>query len=330
MLSSDKLLPPGAMPAPRMIGLLAIDGFSLMSYASIVEPLRAANTLAGRALYRWTTVAVEGRSIKASDGTSLVADHVVGEAIDCTTLYVFAAGDPLAFRDARTFAWLRRLARGGTHMVGVSGGPLLLGRAGLLDGYRATIHWDHVAAFREACPQVAVQPGLYVIDRDRLTCAGGTAGLDLAIELIAREQGDALAARVGEWFIRTAPRGGGTAQRPDVRIRYGVRDDRIAAVLEMMERRIAEPATRAELASCAGVSTRQLERLFMASLQGTVGEVYLGIRLDKAAELLAKTGRPVTTVGLSCGFASSSHFSRAFRKRFGFPPRAARDGHPTP
>jgi AraC family carnitine catabolism transcriptional activator len=306
------------------LGLLLIDGFALMSYASVIEPFRAANTLAGRSLYRWRHISVDGREVRASNGASILADHAVGEPFTCDTLFVFAGGDPTAFSDSKTFAWLRHLAVSNVRLAGVSGGPFLLARAGLLAGYRATIHWDHQPAFLEAFPTLAIEPGLYVIDRRRLTCAGGTAGLDLAIEMIEREHGHELAARVGDWFIRTEPRPAGKSQRLSLRERVGISNDRVLRVLAEMEARLEEPAGIPELAKLAGVSLRQLERLFSSHLNETVSECYLRIRLEKATELLRKTGLPVTAVGVACGFQSSSHFSRAFKQRFGTTPSSER------
>ena len=205
--------------APHRLGLLLIDGFALMSYASVIEPYRAANMLAGRTLYDWEHIAVEDALCRASNGATILADQAVGAPLACDTLFVFAGGDPTRFDDARTFAWLREVAARGTVIAGISAGPYLLARAGLLGGYQATIHWEHRPAFLEAFPTGALQTGLYVIDRRRVTCAGGMAGMDLAIELIEREQGHALAAQVSDWFIRSEPRAADRPQRQSLRDR---------------------------------------------------------------------------------------------------------------
>lgn len=310
--------------APQSFGLLLVDGFSLMSYAAVVEPFRAANQLAGRELYRWIHISVDGQPTRASNGASLLADRRVGEALGCDGLILFAAGDPAAFDDAATFAWLRRLAAEGVGLVGVSGGPYLLARAGLLDGYRATIHWEHQLAFAEAFPCVAIEPGLYVIDRRRMTCAGGTAGLDLAIELIEREHGHALARQVGEWFIRTELRSADRPQRASLRERYGVTSDRVLKVLARMEASVEQPVPRAALARLAGVSVRQLERLFAGSLADSVNGAYRRIRLAQADHLLRTTGMAITEAAVACGFQSPSHFSRAFRAQYGAAPSRRR------
>lgn len=270
----------------RTLGLLLVEGFALMSYASLIEAYRAANVLAGRTLYRWVHVSIDGEPVRASNGATIIADGKVGDPIDCDTLFVFAAGDPSAFDDAATFGWLRRLARSEVRIAGVSGGPFLLARAGLLDGYRATIHWEHQAAFVEAFPTLSLEPVLYVIDRRRMTCAGGTAGLDFAVYLVKRDHGASLAAQVSDWFIRTDPRSADREQRLGLRERYGVSNDRVLRVLGAMEAAVEEPLGREALAALAGVSLRQLERLFVAHLGRTVSDAYLEVRLVQAEQLL--------------------------------------------
>ena len=306
------------------MGLLLIDGFALMSYAAVVEPFRAANVLAGRELYRWVHISVGGRAARASNGASILADETVGAPLGCHTLFVFAAGDPAAFADHATFSWLRRLASAGVQIAGVSGGPYLLARAGLLGGRRATIHWEHQSAFVEAFPNIAMERGLYVIDGGRMTCAGGTAGLDLAIELIERDHGRDLAAQVGEWFIRTEPRSADRSQRLSLRERYGVSNSRVLKVLAHMEATVEEPVSRQGLAEIAGVSVRHLERLFVGHLGEGMRDTYLKIRLAQAEQLLRATGLSVTEIGVACGFQSISHFSRAFSGRYGIAPSRRR------
>lgn len=306
--------------APRHLGLLLIDGFALMSYASVVEPFRAANILAGRTLYRWSHISVDGGPGHASNGAMILADQAVGAALECDTLFVFAAGDPTRFADARSFAWLRAMAARGTTVAGISAGPYVLARAGLLDGYRATIHWEHRTALLEEFPLMALEAGLYVIDRRRVTCAGGMAGMDLAIDLIEREQGHALAAQVSDWFIRSETRAADRPQRLSLRDRHGVTNDRVLKVLAHMEAQVEEPAAHEALARVAGVSARQLERLFRDHLNETVGATYLRIRLAQAEQLLRATTLSVLEVAVACGFRSASHFSRRFAAAYGRPP----------
>jgi transcriptional regulator GlxA family with amidase domain len=311
-------------PEPRTIGLLLIGDFALMSYASIVEPFRAANILSKQQLYRWVHVSTDGKPVRASNGATILADQSVAQPLQCGTLFVLAGGDPTAFRDAKTFAWLRRQALKNTVLVGVSGGPFLLARAGLLDGHSVTIHWDHKPALVEMFPTLRVEQSLYVIDRRRVTCAGGIAGLDLAIELIEREQGHTLANKVSEWFIGAEPRAASEPQRLSLRERYGVNDDRILKVLAKMEAAVEQPVSRAGLARIAGTSLRSLERLFIMHHGQTINQTYMQIRLNQADQLVRKTNMTIINIALACGFRSSSHFARAFKGRFGVAPSSDR------
>ncbi|MFC5068927.1 GlxA family transcriptional regulator [Flaviflagellibacter deserti] len=311
-------------PKPRTFGFLLVPGFALMSYSSAAEPLRAANVLAHRELYRWRHISTDGRGIPASNGISVTPDLSVGDEVDLDAVIVCAGGNPSQFVHAPTIRWLRGMARRGVRLGGVSGGAYVLARAGLLDGYRCTIHWEHAAAFEEEFPDLDVRHTLFEIDRDRLTCAGGTAALDMMHAVIEHEQGHDLAAEVSEWFLQTRVRLGSGSQRMDARERYGVTSQRLIRALDYMDSHIENPVRRAVLARIAGVSVRQLERLFSEQLQSTIADHYLKIRLERAHTLLRETALSLVEVGLAAGFVSPSHFSRSYRKRHGMAPSRAR------
>ena len=304
--------------------LVLLPGFALMSYAAIIEPLRAANALAGRRLYRWRHVSLDGGPVQASNGAVFLVDHGLEAPVSATVAAVFAAGEPRELRAPGLSAWLRRQDRAGLRLAGVSAGPWLLARAGLLAGRAATIHWDHRDAFEQDFPEIEHVGSLYVQDGRYLTCAGGMAGMDLAVDLIRRDFGEDLAARVGAWFIHPGHRPADRPQLPDLAERYRQAGGRVLAVLAAMERHLDEPWPRAALAQAAGVTVRQLERLFAAEVGEGVAAHYLRLRLERAAHLLRTTDQSATDIALACGFQSSSHFSRAFRARFGVAPSGAR------
>jgi transcriptional regulator GlxA family with amidase domain len=308
-------------PAPRRIGFVLIPGFSLLSYASAVEPLRAANRLSGRMLYTWTHVSAQGRPVEASSGLAIAANRKVGDDVPLDTILVCAAGNPALYRNAHTFSWLRKLARRGVRIGGVSGGPYILARAGLLDGFRCTIHWEHMAGFQEEFPQLDIRRTLYEIDRGRLTCAGGIAGFDMMRAIIAAEQGSTLAAAVSEWFLQTQLRSGSGPQRLTLRERYGVAHPKLLQAIQTMEASIIKPSSRGALARDIGLSVRQLERLFAGHLGTTIGDLYMKIRLDRARTLVHETAMPLLEIAIACGFVTGSHFSRAYRSHFGNSPK---------
>ena len=306
------------------VGFLLLPGFSLMSYAAAVEPLRGANTLSGRPLYAWTHVALEGAGATASNGATVLASAQVGETADLDALFVCAAGNPAAFRNPSALRWLRRMSRRPLLLGGLAGGAYALARAGLLDGYRCTIHWEHVPAFREDFPGIAIERGLYVFDRDRLTCAGGIAALDMMHALIESQHGHDLATAVSDWYLHTEVRLGSGAQRAALQDRYATSNEKLLRAIAEIERRVASPPGRAELAALAGTDIRYLERLFRRELGTTIGAHGLAIRLDRSRLLLRQSPRPVLEIATMCGFSSASHFARAYRARFGHPPRSER------
>jgi transcriptional regulator GlxA family with amidase domain len=309
---------------PMRVGFLLIEGFALMSYASVIEPFRAANRLSGRELYTWRHFSVDGGPVRPSTGVTMQVDGGVEGDLDVDMILVCAGGNPALFNDRPTFAALRRLSARGAVIGGVSGGAFLLARAGLLDGYSCTIHWEHEPAFVETFPKVSFVRGLFVIDRRRITCAGGIAGLDLITELIADAHGPDLAQRVSDWHIRTQKRPAEGAQRAAVTQRYRVSHPGLVVALEAMEAHMEEPLERDALASQAGLSLRQLERLFKTQMRTTIREHYLAIRLDEAMRLLRETDLSRSMVAVACGFTSTSHFSRCFRRRFAMSPGDAR------
>jgi transcriptional regulator GlxA family with amidase domain len=313
-----------AADRPARFGFLLLPGFPLMSYASAVEPLRAANHLSGQELYAWANLGhVEG-ALTASNGLKVPADGLLAGATGFDAIFVCAGGNPSQFDHAPTFAALREQAHHGVKIGGMSAGPYVLARAGLLSGHRCTVHWEHIPAFVEEFPTLKVERTLFVIDRDRITCAGGIAALDMMIELIARAHGADLANAVSEWYLHTRTRMGTDSQRMDLRARTGVANERLLKALAAMELHLENPLSRQMLANIAGITLRQLERLFVVHLNTTIGRRYIEIRLERARTLLRQSSLPIAEVAVACGFVSTSHFSKAYKSRFARKPRMER------
>ncbi|MCP1845666.1 transcriptional regulator GlxA family with amidase domain [Bradyrhizobium sp. USDA 4524] len=313
---------------PRRIGLLLIPGFAMMSYASAVEPLRAANVLAGKDLYRWRHISIHGSDIVASNGVRIQADANIGSAGRLDAIVVCAGGNPQAFNHPPTLAFLRKAARHGVTLGGVSAGPYLLAQAGVLEGYRCTVHWEHIPAFTETFPFLHLSRSLYELDRDRFTCAGGIAALDMMHAMIRIDHGAALASAVSDWFLQTEVRRGEVAQRLSPTERFGVRHPKLVQMLLRMEREIETPLSSRELSEIAGVSLRQLERLFARHLGTTIHRHYRRTRLEHARVLLRQTTKSIGEIALATGFAAPTQFSRSYRLHFGVAPAQERRGDP--
>lgn len=308
---------PRVDPHPGLtIGFVLVPDFPLMSYAAAVEPLRAANTLSGCPLYRWWHAAPGGGTVQASNGVTILTDVDVGAfEIDADRVFVCAGGNPATFDNPALSAWLRDLARKGATVGGISGGPYLLARAGLLAGRRCTLHWEHVPAFEERFPDITVVRSLFEIQGNRITCSGGIAALDLMLNLIERDHGSALAAGVSDWFVHNRMREGPSPQRMDLRVRFGVRDPRVLRVLAAMEANLEDPLSREALGELARVSVRQLERLFRDLLGVGLHRSYLNLRLDRAHQLRRESSMSAAEIAAATGFASPDELSRAERRR---------------
>jgi transcriptional regulator GlxA family with amidase domain len=309
----------------RDIGFLLLPGFALMSYSSATEPLRAANNLASQTLYRLRNFSLAG-GIVASSGSAHVPTEPLTEAgRELSILFVCAAGRPQDWDMPRLHAPLKYLARHGARLGGISGGSWVLADAGLLAGRAFTIHWEHRPAFRERFPELEPTRARFVIDRDRITCGGGIAPLDMMHALITERLGGAFAQRVSDWYLHTAVGDASGPQMSALAERYGAHHPALLAALERMEAAIEQPLGRADVARDAGVSMRQLDRLFSTHLGRSFSDVYRDIRLRHALTLLRQSALSVSEVGIATGFADPGHFSRVVKGATGLSPRAWRE-----
>ena len=318
---------PGVPPqnrAPQSIGFLLLDNFTLISLASAVEPLRMANQLSGRELYRWHTLTLDGRQVWASDGLQITPDASTDGAPPMDSLIVVGGVGIQRSVTREHVSFLQTQARLGRRLGAVCTGSWALARAGLLDGYDCSVHWECLAAMQEAFPRVAMSTRLFSIDRNRYTSSGGTAPMDMMLHLIGREHGRELSAAISEMFIYERIRNEQDHQRVPLKHMLGTNQPKLQEIVALMEANLEEPIDLDELAVYVNVSRRQLERLFKQYLGSLPSRYYLELRLQRARQLLRDTNYSIVQVGLMCGFSSGSHFSTAFGALFGNTPREER------
>jgi transcriptional regulator GlxA family with amidase domain len=334
--ASGTAVEPGEVTSPEPVdfAFVIIHNVSMMAFASALEPLRIANRLAGRELYRWQVVSVAGGPIRASNGVLMMTDQSLADVAirpgrRGSTVVVCSGLGAEHVRDPHLFGWLRRADRNGAAIGALCTGAYLLARAGLLDGHRCTLHWENLPAFREDFPDIEVQTDLFEVDRNRLTCSGGTAALDMMLHLIGIEHGQELATKVSEQCIVDRIRSSFDHQRMPYRVRHGIHHPKLLSAIEMMEANVEEPLDQEALAGYIGLSRRQLERLFAKHLGRTPAQYYLELRLERARHLLYQTTMPIMNIAFACGFVSASHFSTCYRQMYGKTPRAERaaNGH---
>ncbi len=313
---------PDSDPAakPQRFVFVLLEDFSLLSFAGAVEALRVANRMAGRPLYEWQLAGEGGGTARCSAGTEFRLDTDLEELTRDDTILVCGGVNVQQATTKRVLNWLRREARRGAVVGGLCTAGYTLARAGLLDGRRATIHWENQDSFSEDFEDVHLTKSIFVVDGARYTTAGGTSSIDLLLKIIADDHGEDLANAVADQMIYTTIRTGQDSQRLSVPTRIGVRHPKLSMVIQTMEKHIEEPISPSILARDVGMSTRQLERLFRRYLNRSPKRYYMELRLQKARNLLMQTDMSVINVALACGFASPSHFSKCYRAHYGTTP----------
>jgi transcriptional regulator GlxA family with amidase domain len=322
----------GARPqnhVPQAIGFLLLDNFTLISLASAVEPLRMANQLSGRELYRWCTLTLEGSQVRASDGLMITPDASVATA-PAMDMVIVCGGVGIQRSASRGhISWLQSQSRQGRKLGAVCTGSWALAAAGLLDGFDCSVHWECLAAMQETFPRALLSTQLFTLDRNRFTCSGGTAPLDMMLHLISREHGRELAAAISEMFVYERIRNEQDHQRVPLKHMLGTNQPKLQEIVALMETNVEEPIELDELATYVSVSRRQLERLFHKYLDCSPSRYYLKLRLVRARQLLKQSPMSIIEVATVCGFVSTPHFSKCYREYFGIPPRDERIGSNT-
>ncbi|WP_300063980.1 GlxA family transcriptional regulator [uncultured Roseobacter sp.] len=311
-------LAPDELPRkPKRVGVIVLPGFPAMAFAALVEPLRAANGMAGRLLYDLKVIGCEA-VVPSSGVLSARPDLVAPGLPDMDRVILLSGGDAATVDLGALLPWLRKLDRLGTEIGAAADGAFALARAGLLEGRRCATHWTARAAFAARFPDIPLEPNLWVIERRRLTCAGGTAALDMTLELIARDAGGAIADAVADWFSHARRQGAGALGPPPAVATLPEGPLRVAVAA--LEQQIESGFDVEELEARSGIGRDALERRFNATL-GMGPAAYLRrMRLNRAAELLQSTELQIAQIALACGYADAAAFSRAFRAKTGSTP----------
>jgi len=312
---------------PRRFVFVLLENFTLLSFASAVECLRIANRMIGRKAYAWQVVGEDGGTCTSSAGAVFALDGGLEDLGRDDTVMICGGIDVQTATTKKLLAWLRREARKGLIVGGLCTAAHTLAKAGLLDGKRATIHWENQDSFAEDFEEVSLTKSVFVADGNRLTTAGGTSSIDLMLKLIADDHGEDIANAVADQLIYSSIRTDQDTQRLSVPTRIGVRHPKLSQVIRQMEGNIEEPISPSILARDVGMSTRQLERLFRRYLNRSPKRYYMELRLQKARNLLMQTDMSVINVALACGFASPSHFSKCYRAHYETTPYRERGSH---
>jgi AraC family transcriptional regulator, glycine betaine-responsive activator len=313
-----------AAPSKSHFAFLTLPQYSMIALTNAVEPLRMANSISGQPAYEWSIVSLDGAPVVASNGLTLSSTKSLASLGRVDILFVCGGVD---VREGVSPPLLRALRRFGDSKTGLGAlctGGYALARAGLLDTYRATIHWENLSALREEFPRVMLSNQVFTIDRDRYTASGGIAPLDLMLHLIKGKLGARVAQLITEQFIVDRARNDRDQQFVPLRAQLGASHEGLIKVAQLMEEHIERPMSLDAIAAATRLSRRQIERLFKRHLDCVPKKYYLQMRLRRARELLLQTAMPIMDITTACGFQSPPHFSKCYRREFGCPPSAER------
>ncbi|MEP5090769.1 MAG: GlxA family transcriptional regulator, partial [Paracoccaceae bacterium] len=255
-------------------------------------------------------------SVSAWNGVTVQVDGALVPLERDETLIICAGENVGRVSTKPLLNWLRRETRKGMDFGALSSGTYTLALAGLIGGKRVTTHWEYKSALEEMLPNVIMEDSIYSVDGRVFTTAGGAASMDLMLHRISEDFGVELARWVADQMVYTAPRGHSHAQRMSMKVGGEHRHSKLSLALQIMQNNIEDPLTPEEIADLVGLSTRHLERLFAKNLNQSPKRFYVGLRLERARELLRQTQMPISEISVACGFSSPSHFSKSYRKRF--------------
>jgi transcriptional regulator GlxA family with amidase domain len=313
------------VPLPKSkFAFLTLPRYSMIALSNAVEPLRMANTLTGQTVYEWSIASLDGASTPASNGLQLSPTVPLEQLGPVDILFVCGGVRVQEAVSPKILSALRRIAERRVPLGALCTGGYALAKAGLLDKYRATIHWENLSALREEFPRIQLSDQLFSIDRDRFTCSGGVAPLDLMLHLIELKLGARVSQLISEQFIVDRVRDDRDRQYVPLRAQIGVSHESLIKVAQLMEENIERPLSLDEIAGATGLSRRQIERLFKRHLKCVPKRYYLDMRLRRARDLLLQTAMPVMDITTACGFQSPPHFSKCYRNHYGYPPSAER------
>jgi AraC family carnitine catabolism transcriptional activator len=316
-------------PELHRIAFFLVPEFPIYAVIPATEALRIANQNSGQSLYQWSFVSLDGKAVRAGNGMTVAPDASIEGDPSFTTLIVCAGNHPTQYLDRRLLNWLRRLDRHGIVLGALDTGSFALAAAGLMKGYRMTLHWEAMPLFHEHYPDLDVREQIFAIDRNRITCAGGAAATDLMLQLIAQDHGTVLSQVVANGMVHERIRHETDPQRAVLDMPLGSHDPIVLRAIRLMESNLEVPLLPDEVAGKVGLTTRQLERLFRRKLDDSPARYYLKIRLQAARNLLFYSDVSIQDVALSCGFSGADVFSRTFRDHFGSSPRKFRSDFST-
>lgn len=293
--------------------------FSLLALAGAIEPLRHANRVLGQQHYSWSVFSEDGGQVVTSSDLPVSPSGSLADVPLDANIILVGGADIVSFSSKSMLAWLRRAAVVAPMIGGLCTATRVLAQAGLLDGHRATIHWEVAEGMKEAFPNVDITDRLFEVDHNRITCAGEAASTDMVLNLLHHRHGRIIAAAVAAQVLHGRVRAAEEQQAP-LALRTGTRNKYLVHALDLMEAHLDDILDIEDIARRAGCSRRHLERLFQGKTAVAPVTFYRNLRLDRARQHLFETQMSLLEISVASGFESSGAFSAAYKRRFGQSP----------
>jgi transcriptional regulator GlxA family with amidase domain len=309
------------------LGFLLFPGFPMACLTSAIEPLRAANEIAGKDTFRWKLISEDGSGVNASANVVFQPDCALEDAGDLDVMFLMASPQGKFSDPKASNGKLRHLARHGVIMGSVSGGLFPLARSGLLEGHVCSVHWCYKAAFQAEFPSLETVDDVIVLDRRRFTASGAAAMFDLSLKLIEQTLGDAVMTEVACWFQHPLVRAEGVRQKIPAFKTDSTADSLpppVAKAVEIFADNLEHPVSIRDIATEIGVSPRQLERSFKSATGQSPALYYRTLRMNAARQLVMYSRDSITSIANAVGYATSSTLSQHYRESFGVTPQEER------
>ncbi len=309
---------------------LLLPQLTMLALSSAIEPLRVANQVSQKELYRWFTLSNGGVPVQCSNNIAITPDDDLINVPRQARVFVCGGTEPMQMLNSRTTSWVSRQARFGVPVGAICTGAFSLAKAGLLAGRKFTVHWENQPAFAESFPDLVPSANLFEIDGDLMTAAGGSASADMMLGIIETDFGRDFAVVVSDMCLHGRSNATATLQKSAYSAALGTRNPKLIKAMQLMRENAEDPLTLDEIAAELDISRRQLERTFKTHLGATPKQYYNNLRVERAYALLSETEMTVLDVAIATGFTSSVALSRRFRARYGMVPGAFRKQWNTP
>lgn len=330
-MENNRFIPKGAASfkvayegAPKAFYFLLLPKLTMLAFSAAVEPLRIANQVANKELFRWYTMTEDGEPVGCSNGIRIMPDYQLKPLSANTYTFVCSGVEPVNAASDVTLNWLRRQRAFGSRLGGICTGAFALAQAGVLCGQNFTLHWENQPAFLEYFPSLIPTQNLYENDKNLITCGGGNAATDMMLDIIETEHGNDLAVIVADMCIHARSNNRESPQKSGYAAAISCRNKKLVRAMEYMQGNIEEPMELSEIASCVMISRRQLERLFKKYIGKSPSQFYQDLRISQAHALLNETNLSATEIAAATGFSGTGQFFATFRKKYGTSPNAYR------